>query len=262
MTEGIEFNEDAARRLEAVYLTPDVVEQRLRTLRALNLRPGERVLDVGSGPGLLAYDMAATVGERGNVSGVDISEPMLSIARGRCGAMPWVEFQHAGAESLPFEDESFDAAVSTQVYEYVADIATAFAELYRVVRPGGRVVIVDTDYDSWVVHTSDPERFACVRKAWDKHFVHAGLPRVLGPELRRAGFRTTHQEVIPMFNTEFHSHTYSYGMVQLIADFAARDERVGAEEAEAWKADLEALGRKGEYFFSLNRYLFVGVKPG
>jgi ubiquinone/menaquinone biosynthesis C-methylase UbiE len=261
MSDGIEFNEEAARHLEAVYLTPDVVEQRCQTLRALNLRPGERVLDIGSGPGLLAKDMAATVGPEGAVVGIDVSDAMLNIARNRCDGFSWVHLEHGDATSLRFDDESFDVGVSTQVYEYVLDIPNALAELHRVLRPGGRAVIVDTDYDSWVVHTSDAKRFARVRAAWDDHFVHGGLPRVLIPELRKVGFEVLNQEVIPMFNTEYHSHTYSYGMVQLIADFVAGKDGVGPAEAKSWKADLAELGKRGEYFFSLNRYLFVAHKP-
>lgn len=257
----MEFDEELAQRLERVYLTPDVVEQRLRTLRAMHLRPGERVLDIGCGPGLLAQDIAATVGAEGGVVGIDVSEPMTSIARDRCRELPWASFEIADAAALPFADSSFDVGVSTQVYEYVPDVATALAELFRVLRPGGRAVIIDTDYDSWVLHTSHPERFARIRAAWNDHFVHPGLPRVLIAELRNAGFEVLAQDVIVMLNTEYQPHTYSYGMVQFITDFAARHDSVGPEEAAAWKADLEQLGERGEYFFSLNRYLFVAQRP-
>lgn len=261
MSSGIEFDQEAARRLEAVYQTPDVVEQRIRTLRALNLQPGERVLDIGSGPALLLRDMAMTVGVKGRAIGFDMSPAMLAMGRARCSDLPWVDFQEGEAGSLPFDDESFDVVVSTQVYEYVADIPMAFAQVNRVLRPGGRFVIVDTDYDSWVVHTEDPVRFARVRAAWDEHFVHGDLPRRTIPLLREAGFEITNQEVIPMFNTAYHPNTYSYGMVQLIAQFVAGRAGVSAKEAEAWREELERLGGRGEYFFSLNRYLFVAIKP-
>jgi ubiquinone/menaquinone biosynthesis C-methylase UbiE len=259
---AIDFDEEAARRIEAVYLTPDVVEQRCRTLRALNLRLGERVLDVGSGPGLLLREMAAIVGGEGSAVGFDMSVAMLDMARARCADQPWVSIREGDAGALPFEDADFDAVVSTQVYEYVADIPGAFAELYRVTAPGGRAVIVDTDYDSWVVNSVDPERFRRIRDAWDEHFVHGDLPRKMIPHLRDAGFETVNQEVIPMFNTEYHSNTYSCGMVELIAQFAAGRGEVTAEEARAWKTEMETLGKQGAYFFSLNRYQFTARKPG
>ena len=79
----IEFDEEMAQRVEAVYMTPDVVEQRRATRAVLSLQPGERVLDIGSGPGFLAAEMAAEVGPDGRVHGIDPSESMLECARRR-----------------------------------------------------------------------------------------------------------------------------------------------------------------------------------
>jgi arsenite methyltransferase len=117
MSNGLQFDEENSRKVEALYLTPDVVVQRGRVLRALELREGEQVLDIGSGPGLLANEMAALVGRNGRVCGIDISEDMLRMSRKRCTDQPWTEFKKADATNLPFPDHSFDAAVSTQVYD-------------------------------------------------------------------------------------------------------------------------------------------------
>src|SRR4029450_13662341 len=120
----------AARKLEAAYLTPDVVEQRRATLQALALRPGERVLDVGSGPGLLALEMAQVVGLAGHVIGIDVSDAMLALGQRRCASVSGtgrLSFVKADATALPFPDAAFDAAVSIQVYEYVADLPNALA---------------------------------------------------------------------------------------------------------------------------------------
>ena len=179
MSGGLQFDEETSRKVESLYLTPDVVAQRRKVLDALKLREGEQVLDIGSGPGLLAYDMAASVGPDGRVCGIDISEDMLTMSRKRCVEQPWTEFQRADATSLPYANDSFDAVVSTQVYEYVADIPAALAELHRVGRPSGRVVVLDTDYGSLVIHTENEARMERVLSAWSEHFVHAGLPRTL-----------------------------------------------------------------------------------
>jgi SAM-dependent methyltransferase len=105
------FDAETTRKVEAVYLTPDVVAQRSATLRVLQLAEGEQVLDIGSGPGLLAHQMAAAVGPKGSVNGIDTSEPMLDMSRKRCAAQPWVEFRQADAIRLPYPDGSFGAAV-------------------------------------------------------------------------------------------------------------------------------------------------------
>lgn len=238
-------------------MTTDVLEQRCAVLRSLNLQPGENVLDVGSGPGLLVRDLANAVGEGGRACGLDVSDAMLQIGRHRCADQPWVSFDEGDAMELPYEDASFDAVVSTQVYEYVADIPGALAEIRRVLRPGGRVAILDTDYDSLVVFTEDEPRLARILDAWDEHFVHRGLPRVLGAALRAADFELGARAAIPIFNPEWQPNAFSFHLTKLIAGFSAGRREATSEDARGWLAELEELGRQGRYFFSLNRYLFT-----
>lgn len=255
-----QFDDQLSQNVEALYLTPDVVAQRREVLQALNLVPGEQVLDVGSGPGLLAYDMAVAVGPGGRVRGIDASRSMVAMAAKRCAAQSWVDFQLADATKLPFPDASFDAAVSTQVYEYVRDIPVALAELHRVLRPGGRAVILDTDYGSLVIHTEDPQRMARILSAWDQHFVHPNLPRLLSSQLRAAGFAIRGRSSIPMFNPEFRDNTFGKGMLTMMASFAAGRDGISQGEAKEWFAEFPSLDAEGKFFFSINRYLFVAEK--
>ncbi len=254
------FDDELSRKIEALYATPEVIAQRKQVLQALDLALGEHVLDIGSGPGLLAHDMAVAVGSEGCVCGIDRSEAMVAMSRKRCADLPWAEFRSADAAKLPYPDDTFDAAVSTQVYEYISDIPAALAELHRVLRPGGRAVILDTDYGSLVIHTEDVVRMARVVAAWDDHFVHAYLPRALSRQLREAGFTVRQRMAIPMFNPEFEDKTYAKGMLEMMASFAAGRNGITQSEAHAWFAEFAALGKRGEFFFSLNRYMFVADK--
>jgi arsenite methyltransferase len=130
----LQFDAEASRRVEATYTTPDVVEQRQAVLGALGLGPGERVIDIGTGPGLLAAEIAAAVGPDGLVCGIDVSDSMLALARARTtrpNSAP-IEFRQAGADRLPYAEASFDVAVATQVLEYVKDVPGALAETWRV----------------------------------------------------------------------------------------------------------------------------------
>ena len=79
----MEFDADAASRVEAAYTTPDIVAQRDRVRATLALESGEQVLDVGVGPGFLAAEMAAEVGPEGRVCGIDTSAAMLDVAARR-----------------------------------------------------------------------------------------------------------------------------------------------------------------------------------
>ncbi len=264
MPGGVDFDEGVARALERMYQTPDVVGQRSRLLQVMELQSGQQVLDVGSGPGLLAVELAATVGSTGRVRGVDQSEPMVRMAAARCEAadQDWAEFEVADATELPYGDAEFDAVVSTQVLEYVPDVKAALAEAWRVLRPGGRVFVLDTDWDSLVWHSSDRERTARVLAAWDEHLAHPHLPAFLSPWLRDAGFVGLRREVIPILNPEWHDHSYSAGILRAIHAFVPARAGVTQIEADAWAEDLYALARNGSWFFSLNRYLFSAFKPG
>lgn len=264
MSNSLQFNDAVSQHIQTTYMTPDVVAQRDATLRRLQLVPGTRVLDIGSGPGFLAEEMATAVGPSGQVSGIDISESMLTLAHAHCANLPiaqWVTFQRAEATQLPFADATFDVVVSTQVYEYVKDLATALAEIQRVLRPGGRVLILDTDWDSIVWHSTDQVRMNRVLAAWQEHLVHAFLPRTLSPLLRNAGLVPQQPEVIVIFNPTWDADTYSYYQIPMIASFVAGRQGVTQEDAHAWAEDLRQLGEAQQYFFSLNRYLFVATKP-
>ncbi len=245
------FDDQAAKRVEALYSTSDVVAQRHKVIKALAPRVGEQILDIGSGPGFLALDLAHAVGPTGRVTGIDISDSMLALAQSRCVDQPWVEFREV----------EFDAAAVTQVYEYVADIGSALAELHRVLRPGGRALVLDTDWESLVLHTSDPDRSRRILDAWDQHLINPMLPRTLIPELRHAGFAPTHSAVLPIYNPDYDLDTYSYGWISLVVSFVIRRTDITKAEAKAWAEDLRQLAERGEYFFSLNRYLFLVEKP-
>lgn len=258
---GLTYDSQAAERLIAIYRTPDVAAQRRNILQALAPQPGERVLDVGTGPGFVAAELAAAVGPSGWVCGVDISEPMLSLARAHCQQMPWVDFRPGEATRLPFAEGQFDIAVCSQVLEYVRDLPAALAEMHRVLCPGGRALILDTDWESLVWHSTDPERMARVLRAWDEHLADPALPRRLLPALRQAGFQAQASRVMTLFNPELGPETYSHGLIGLIAAFVAGRRGMAPGEVEAWAAELHQLGAQGEYFFSLNRYLFSARKP-
>ena len=256
----MQFDEGASRRVEAMYSTPDVIEQRRIVRASLGLKPGQDVLDIGSGPGFLACEMAEAVGPGGSVRGIDPSDAMLSVARRRTqatGSAP-VDFGPGQATGLPFPDGAFDVVTSTQVYEYVHDVPAALTEAHRVLRPGGRLLVLDTDWDTIAWRSSDADRMRKVLAAWDEHLADPYLPRRLTSLLAQTGFTVTHRSAIPLFNAGYDPHTFSAGLIGFIAAFVPGRAGVTAADAIAWAEDLTGLG--ADYFFSLNRYLFLATK--
>ena len=107
--------------------------------------PGEAVLDLGCGAGFDAFIAAQLVGPAGRVVGIDLSPEMLTMAEAglREAKSPQIEFQVAQVEVLPFPDASFDVALSNGVLNLIPDKAAALREIFRVLRPGGRLQACD-----------------------------------------------------------------------------------------------------------------------
>jgi ubiquinone/menaquinone biosynthesis C-methylase UbiE len=256
----LEYNEEEAQRLLGVYVTSDVVAQRIEFLNTVNLEAGERVLDVGTGPGFLAQSIAETVGTSGSVCGVDVSEFLLSVARSQNKDKSRIEFAYGNATNLPYPDEDFDSVVCTQVLEYVPDVDAALTEFHRVLRKGGKIALLDTDWDSIVWHTSDRVTMNRILTAWEAHAADPFLPRTLAERMKRQGFQIELQKIIPIYNPIFKPDTYSNRMIDLIIPFVVEHGNVTKEEAESWAIALRECGQNGNYFFSLNRYLFLARK--
>jgi SAM-dependent methyltransferase len=136
----LQFSNKAARALERIYSSADVVAQRKATLERLALRSGESVIDIGCGPGFLCDEMAEAVGENGQVLGVDISDDLLTVARER-NARSRLTYEHGDAERLDQPEASFDVAVSVETLEFLNDPDRAIAEMFRVLKPGGRALM-------------------------------------------------------------------------------------------------------------------------
>lgn len=257
MAAGFQFDSALAQGMERLYRTEDAARRRHAVLEMLRPVPGERILDIGTGPGFLAFELATRVGEEGSVLGIDTSEPMLQLARQRCAGMPWVELRQADACSLPVPDAAFDAAASVQVLEYIADVDKALAEMHRVLRPGGRAAIVSTDWDTLAWHSSDSGRMARVLRAFQAHCAVPDLPRVLAPKLRAAGFTVREQQVILQFNPRLDPSRFSAHAIGIVEAFVAGRDGISAAEAHAWADDLRELGTRDSYFFCLNQFAWL-----
>jgi ubiquinone/menaquinone biosynthesis C-methylase UbiE len=249
-------------RMDRMYSSAPVAEQRAKTRAALALSEGERGLDIGCGPGFLACEMGREVGAAGRITGLDNSPDMITAATQRArreGLAERLEFVVGDAAHLELPPAAFDFVVAVQVYLYVQEIERALAEAHRVLRPGGRLVIVDTDWDSCVWLTADRERHRRVLAARVRELSQPHLPPVLPGLLRRAGFKLATVEVHPMLNRRYEPESLSGGLIEATPKIVSRF-GIDPAEAEAWVNDLKSRTSEDDYFFSLNRYLFVACR--
>jgi arsenite methyltransferase len=256
---GLEFTDAAAKRLEKLYLTKDVIAQRSETLRQLAPMKGEHVLDIGCGPGFLCESIATLVGSDGAVVGVDISSDLIALCERRSPPR-CLSYLVGDATKIDRQDATFDAVVCTQVAEYVPDVDRVISEAIRLLKPGGRTVFIATDWDAVVWYSQAPDRMARIMKSWEAHCTHPRLPRSLPCRLTSAGFRLESASVFSILNLRWADDAYSKGLAELIRDFVVNRGEVPARDAGNWLDEFPELSEAGRYFFSSNRYIFHASK--
>ncbi len=159
------------------------------------------------------------------------------------------------------ESDTFDAMVSTQVAEYIPDTLSFCQEAFRVLKPGGRGLIIATDWNTVAWHSDSPERMNRVMAAFRPHCAHADLPRTLAPVLRKAGFNVDRVTAFPIINIDWKDDNYSKMSVELIAAYVRGQGGLAEEDVAGWEQEFPHLASEGRYYYSNNRLFFHISKP-
>jgi len=255
---------DAAEvaRLDRRYSTPQMVEQRKRFRDVVGAQAGEMGLDVGCGAGHLACELARDVTPGGRIIAVDRSPDSINATKARIaseGLQRLVEAQTGEATALAFPDGSFDFVVATQVYCHVPDVECAIREAARVIRKGGRLVVLESDWDMCIWESAYPALSDRMLEARRTRYAHPYLPRRLHQLFCAAGLTLSEARVFPVIETKFKPD--SFGAEILITSVEhALNYGVPAADVATWERDLRSRTADGEWFFCLNRFIFVGRK--
>src|SRR3954452_12575545 len=256
----LQFDAATARLLENAYRGSDVVKRRLATLQALAPEAGDVIVDVGSGPGYLTVELARAVGEAGEVIAVDPSADMRRAAASQCNGFANVRILDGTANKLPLGDASADRAASLQVFEYLNDIPGALAEIRRGLRPGGRLVIGDMHWDSWIWHSNEPERMAKMMSAWDHHLADRCVPARLPHMMRQAGYQVDPIKPLVFLDTVLRNDGLAMMLLNLMQAYALQNDLVDEPTVRAWREEQRHLAAEGCFFFSLVHFVVSGCR--
>ncbi len=231
------------------------------TLDRLAPQRGEIAIDIGSGTGEDVQRFADLVGETGRAVGLEPSSRMRALAESRAlEAGARATFVDADAHDLPFADSSVDVVRSERVFQHLDDPERAAAEIARILRPGGRVAIIDSDWGSAIMHPGDPD---VVRRLqvfmwgdWANPFSGRRLPRMLtmaglsvDPDI---GSQAT---ILPQ------QVAGAAPMIEQSTAGAVAEGAISADERATLLTDLARAGQEGWAFVSVTLFSVVAVKP-
>ena len=242
-----------------MYASPQVVAQRAALRAIIGARLGEVGVDVGCGLAHLSIELAREVAPGGRIVALDHSAHMAGEAAARAaaaGLAGTIEVRQGDATALDLADGSADFVVAAQVYSYVPDVERALAEAARVLRPGGRLAVLETDWDLCTFESSDPALARRLIELRARHFAHPHLPRQLHRLLRAAGLTLSRCEVVPIVETRWDPESFGAGMLPVMRSAAVRG-GIDPAAVDAWIAGVRSRTVDGDYFFATFRFVFV-----
>jgi SAM-dependent methyltransferase len=244
--------------LEAMGRHPEIRRVRAAGFAALAPRPGQRLLDAGCGTGDVARQLAARVAGTGEVIALDYSAAFVAAARERHAAGN-VTYRQGDVTRLDLPDRAVDGVWCERVLQHLSDPDAAIAELVRVTRPGGRVCLIDTDWDSLAFDGLPEGLTAQVGAVIGDRFAGwgAGIGRTLRRRLVRAGLSGV--QATPV-TCSFADPAAAAAVLPMV------DPRVPAEAGfthgdlrARWLEAVDQAGRRGDFLAALTIWVAAGT---
>lgn len=230
------------------------------SLAALELENANTVLDFGSGPGFLALRIAELLGPGGEVHGVELNERFVNGARSRAneaGLEDRVHFHHVTDEQIPLPTQSVDRVICKNVLEYVPDVVHVLGQFFRVLKPGGRVLVMDSDWGFVLVNPWTPEEVRAFFTAAGGAFREPYIGRRAPMLLKAAGFADVSVSISTFADTQGRAMGVLRNMEQYARDLGALPEA----QVDALMARLDKAIDEGSFLFSLPQFLVSARRP-
>jgi ubiquinone/menaquinone biosynthesis C-methylase UbiE len=231
---------------------PESVQLRRRTYELLRVEPGGRVVDVGCGGGTAVAELAALGAD---AFGVDAAEEAVAFAREH---HPGCRFEVGDAQRLPFPDESLDGYRAEKLYHALDDPDKACAEARRVLAPGGRIVLVGQDWESFLIESDDPALTRTIVAAAADDMVHGRVARRYRNMLLDTGFDDVSCVVHTAVLTD---PALALFVVTRLATGAVRAGAVSDARAEAWLDDQRGRADRDRLLVTVPLFLAAGRRP-
>ncbi|MCO5949108.1 methyltransferase domain-containing protein [Mucilaginibacter flavidus] len=243
--------------LEDVHRCETVQEGFAKQLAWLNIQPGQHVLDVGCGIGDQAFAMAKLTGKTGSVTGTDISTAMITMAQHR-HAMTHLPLQVlvAPAARQPFAEDSFDIIRTERVLMYLKNIEEVFVEYTRLLKPGGKLLIFDVDWDALVLPHPDKELTRSIVEFISDSFPSGRIGAELFCHFKDSGFKDI--QIRPhgyMHNLELTKRIIG-GIISTGVDHNVFTN----DEVNGWWAELERADAAGQFFSCFQGFIVMGTR--
>lgn len=216
---------------------------------------GSTFLDIGCGLGHLCEHAATLTGPTGGVTGIDICKRSIGEARKR--RLGGCRFLVAEARSLQLAGETFDAIACVQVAEHLKDVRALLKTAHSMLKPGGTLVLVSTDWETMTWPDTEPAESNKIRQAWMHHCAHPRLPLQTPKLLRSAGFTLEETCQHTIAEAAFRLPHFAYGLAHSIQQFLELHAAAPAVDAHGWFERLARLDRAGDFHFSIDRTIHV-----
>ena len=249
-----EIDDERVDRYERMFVWR---EGHAALLAPLDLQPGSRVLDYGCGPGFVTEGMAGIVGSAGRAYGVDLNARFVANASNRNSASDNVSFHLIDGNRIPLDDRTVDRLLCKNVLEYVPDVHTTLAEFRRVLEPGGRLLLIDSDWGFVAVEPWGRERTKRFFDAAALAFREPEIGRKLRAHLLDAGF--DHVDVRVQARVDIEGG--SLLVLRNMAIYGGEFESMPADEIDAMLDEAAAAVDGNRYLFCLPQFIATGVRP-